>query len=238
MKPENNELLTKLNDDPRLGSAPGCAEILDGWLVDKLNEIIGSILEDEDLLQECLRSSYRHANGFDKIVLLSGPDFKLRLHRFVRDPTKQPPPAEHVHNHRWPFASRIIKGSLRMDLFAEPGGESPDSPTPFYKYIYDSQKGDGGFNASYVGVRGLICISEGVRHEQGTTYCMSPEEMHRIICSHESVTTLMLTGKPISSTCNLLSNTTLSFEQTRTQAYAREQLLEILDSYKSKVSTS
>jgi hypothetical protein len=238
MKPENDEFLTKLNDDPRLGSASGCVEILDSCLVDKLGSIIGSILEDEDLLQGCLKSSYRHANGFDKIVLLSGPNFKLRLHRFVQDPTKQPPPAEHVHNHRWPFASRIIDGSLCMDLFAETGGEDPNSPIPFHKYIYHSQKEDGGFNASYVGVRGLVCISESVWHEQGTTYCMSPEEMHRIICSHESVTTLMLTGKPISSTCNLLSNTRLSFEQTRTQPYDREQLLEILGSYNSKVSSS
>lgn len=236
MKPENHEFLTKLNDDPRLGSATGCVEILDSCLVDKLDNIIGSILEDEDLLQKCLKSSYRHANGFDKIVLLSGPNFKLRLHRFVQDPTKQPPPAEHVHNHRWPFASCIIEGRLCMDLFAE--GGDPDLTIPFHKYIYHSQKEDGGFNASYVGVRGLVPISESVLHEQGTTYCMSPEEMHRIICSHESVTTLMLTGKPISSTCNLLSNTRLSFEQTRTKPYAREQLLEILVSYKSKVLSS
>lgn len=221
-----------LNCNPGLASAAGCVEIMDQCLVENLGHIVEHVCQNHILFDKCLGNSYRHANGFDKIVLLSGSNFKLRLHRFVPD-DKQVPPAEHVHNHRWPFASHILQGKLNMDLFEE---TENTSACLFHKYIYNSDKIDGGFSAEYMGINNVSCVARDVQYESGTTYSMEPEELHRIRqdVALAPTTTLMLTGKPISTTCKLFSNTRLTFEETRTQPYSREELLEILNYWISK----
>merc|ERR1719419_1941070 len=65
----------------------------------------------QDDLQHCERmaaASHRHANGFIKITLLKTNLFTIRIHRWS-DSTKLnfvPQP----HNHRWDFASLILRG--------------------------------------------------------------------------------------------------------------------------------
>ncbi|WP_374215093.1 hypothetical protein [Streptomyces longispororuber] len=71
----------------------------------------------------CARLSYRHVLGFDKLLLIDdGPQHMLRAH--VWHPGARSP--EDIHNHRSPLASHIVRGALRMELYADApaGGEA------------------------------------------------------------------------------------------------------------------
>ena len=68
--------------------------------------------------------SYAHANGFDKFLLGETATCKLRLHIWWNgiDGIESD-----LHNHNWDFASNILCGSLRTELFDisdSPGSES------------------------------------------------------------------------------------------------------------------
>jgi len=216
---------TFLNSSCEAASANELEDILQNCVVRNigLQNLVDSVVNTPDLWRETLKSSYRHANGFHKIVLLQGHNFKLRLHHFV--PTSTLPPAEHIHDHRWPFASHIVKGNLCMDLF-ELAGTNDGFPT--HAFLYDSAKDDGGFTATYEGLQDVSHLKN-VTYEQGTTYHMQPEEMHRIIANTEPCTTLMLTGKPISTFCHFYAQTEPTFEQTRTIPYTPAELNSILN---------
>jgi hypothetical protein len=67
---------------------------------------------------ECARRSYRHALGFEKIMLMVGArSSTLRVHVW-RPGTSPAHAAEHVHNHRFEFASAVLYGSMAMETFA------------------------------------------------------------------------------------------------------------------------
>jgi hypothetical protein len=239
---EPTSLKTRLGALCETASANELEEILRSYIVGGLEPIVDLVVNNPDLWQDTLENSYRHANGFHKIVLLQGPNFKLRLHHFV-SPHATPPPAEHIHDHRWPFASHIINGNLNMDLFqaqslaAESSGaqslaaesSGAQSPTRTHAFLYDSAKDGGGFNATYEGLRNLVHLKN-VTYEQGTTYHMHPEEMHRIVANADPCTTLMLTGKPVSKFCHFYAASIPSFEQTRTIPYTSKELNAILSS--------
>jgi len=220
-------LETFLNSSCEAASANELEDILDNCVVQNLESVVDMVTNNPGLWSDTLRSSYRHANGFHKIVLLQGPNFKLRLHHFVPDSTMNLPPAEHIHDHRWPFASHIVKGNLCMDLFQLADVNSGNMP-PTHAFLYDSAKDEGGFNAMYEGLQNVVHLKN-VTYEQGTTYHMQPEEMHRIVANSEPCTTLMLTGKPISKFCHFYAQTPPTFEQTRTIPYTAAELNSILN---------
>lgn len=111
------------------------------WLIDK-------ILEDSHLFQSVLKESYYHENGFHKIVLLSGPYFKLRVHHFGAGVKI---PMENIHDHRWPFASSILSGQLRMDMFRE--WNTMGSGEKLYHFIYNSDKSTGSYKTNFKGIK-------------------------------------------------------------------------------------
>jgi hypothetical protein len=76
-------------------------------------------LIDESIakMEELLEKSFYHPLGFDKFVLLQGKEFSLRLHNFK--PMDEGQPSEHVHNHKWEFASAILHGSFVSEVYEE-----------------------------------------------------------------------------------------------------------------------
>ena len=69
-------------------------------------------------------SSQRHDNGFDKIVLYRSPrtDIKLVLHLW--DNRDGAAAQDNIHNHRWDFASVVLLGCLRSELYqVDPDGQ-------------------------------------------------------------------------------------------------------------------
>lgn len=173
--------------------------------VSQVPDLIRFILEDETAFRQCLERSYKHANGFDKIVLMQGSAFKLRLHLYGSADTTVI--AENVHSHRWPFASSILHGSVMMDMFRWPERQTictGDDVETFVQYVYHSDKQKGFFETVRIGPAALKRTSS-IQYHRGQTYSMNVHDMHRIVSCHNRAITLMLTGKPVSTTCDLFS---------------------------------
>lgn len=205
----------RMFDKLGLGTAE---EMMEGLLlfVPSLVVLLNNILAQNEMFEDCLRCSYRHANGFDKIVLCSSEHYKLRLHVYGADRKEEI--AENVHDHRWRFASAVLNGVLTMDMFGEGPGES------FQQYVYNSDKSSGECGAEHVGPATLTKIGT-MQYMSGEAYCMDTIEKHRIVSCRNNAITLMLTGSPISDVCNLYSpRQTLLQHETKIMPYEPEQL--------------
>lgn len=197
---------------------------------ENLSLLIKGICSDASMLDKTLSGSYYHGNGFHKIVLLSGRAFKLRLHHFG---SSAKIPMENIHDHRWCFASTILYGDLKMDLFC-PSDQGPNSEKT-YHFIYQSDKSGGNYKTDFVNVAHLR-KSESRLYRPGDSYLMKTHELHRIqnMSGQESVT-LILTGKPVSSKCNLYSRRMILEEEKNTVPYRMERMIDMLQALCEKV---
>jgi hypothetical protein len=202
----------------------------------EINKVIGKpqniyflihlILKDSDAMEAVRKASYFHQNGFHKIVLLSMKNFKLRLHHFGAGAHI---PMENIHDHRWPFASTILNGKLRMDLF-EVNNEAAHGEDLIH-YRYDSDKSTGSYTTTLMGLTKLIRYERKV-YEAGSSYLMTTKELHRIINKpgDESIT-MILTGRPVGTTCNLYAKRMITEQEKETPNYTltglRNQLLDM-----------
>jgi hypothetical protein len=170
--------------------------------LDKLNEalasalractpadLLESVLADEQSLGSVASRSYRHTNGFDKIVLLASnePSYKLRLH--VWWPNSNTAHREHIHNHRWDFSTTLLCGAYRLEVFEQaPDGEVMSS------YDYWSPEDQYTFRMLPVGQATLRCVLMSAVITGGG-YALDAASMHRVTrMGSEFVVSLMLQG--------------------------------------------
>jgi len=195
-----------------------------------LSLLIKGISNSPSMLSRTLAGSYYHENGFHKIVLLSGKFFKLRLHHFG---VSAKIPMENIHDHRWAFASTILKGDLKMDLFmpTQKGSRTEKA----YHFIYEADKSSGNYNTEFISVAHLK-KSESRTYRAGDTYLMNTHELHRIrnTSGQESIT-LMLTGKPLSSKCNLFARRMILEDEKKTISYGEEKMIDMLEAISEKI---
>jgi hypothetical protein len=78
---------------------------LGGWL---------STFRDAERALDVARQSYWHPNGFAKLVLLSGPGYKVRLHVWPAGTHRLG--ESNPHGHRWNFASTVLCGDGLRDV--------------------------------------------------------------------------------------------------------------------------
>lgn len=104
-------------DDPGTDfSSIGSAELL-GVLSNprELVETLDRILADPEWFGQVERDSYHHALGFKKFVLYnSGEAGQLRLHYWDTESARN---IEHIHGHRFTFASTVVTGRMITTLF-------------------------------------------------------------------------------------------------------------------------
>jgi hypothetical protein len=179
-------------------------------------DLIIKALQDTSTFDRVLKDSYRHNNGFHKLVMDELPDgTKIRLHLYDGSHShtaSPPPPKEHIHDHRWAFTSTILAGQLHMDRFewCEPGDDGGARDSYYDAYQYCADKSTGRFGLMSLGKRRLRFVEECVFH-QGESYSMAPEELHRIHGQPllgATTITLMATAPPVSSTCHLFADPT------------------------------
>ncbi len=103
--------------------------------------LLDTIRSDRALAGEVARRSYWHSNGFAKLVLhADDPHFRLRLHVWPGHggPGTRGGPAageENVHSHRWPFASVVLCGKIRVEEYvAAPDAGAGDDIYDQYRY--------------------------------------------------------------------------------------------------------
>ena len=193
-----------------------------------LSFLIKLILKNSDMMKSVLDESYYHENGFHKLVMLSGKNFKLRLHHFGNNVRI---PMENVHDHRWAFASTILSGELKMKLFKanKRGGE------PVIHYKYDSNKISGKYETFEMGKTHVKVIKEKV-YKTGEQYFMGTSDLHRITNNpFEESITLILTGMPISNVCNLYASRPINQAEKTPAKYDSHILTQMLKSLSEKI---
>lgn len=167
-----------------------------------LGLLIDSAADRPSQVAECARRSYRHALGFEKIMLMVGARAStLRLH--VWRPADVPAhAAEHIHNHRFEFASAVLRGSVAMETFTPHPGGTP--MTAFEESI-------GTDGRSWVmRPRGQERLRKtmDLRLAAGTLYQMDAEAMHRV------------TNDPSRRTITLFLEAASGHGRTTTDVYA------------------
>lgn len=195
---------------------------------ENLSFLIKQVINNDVLLSNVVKESYYHENGFHKIVLLSGKNFKLRLHHFG---VAAKIPMENIHDHRWPFASSILTGELTMDIFkvSDKGEEA------FYHFLYGSDKQSGSYSTDFIGKRFLNKVDTRT-YNAGESYLMHTNELHRIKngTGQESIT-LILTGKPVSRRCNLFAKKEIAEAEKKTIPYSPAELKKMLQTISEKI---
>jgi endonuclease/exonuclease/phosphatase family metal-dependent hydrolase len=110
-------VMTALNAPPRGMDGLGAAAAAVSTLADhaRLLGLVRAICDDPAAVKRCAAVSVRHPLGHDKIMLLdTDPSFRLRLHAWWPD---SEPRVEHVHNHRFEFATSVVSGHYGMQIF-------------------------------------------------------------------------------------------------------------------------
>ncbi|MGW4803738.1 hypothetical protein [Kitasatospora sp. NPDC004272] len=139
-----------------------------------LRELLGALARDEGRFAQVRARSVRHPNGFDKIVLLVGAEFRLRLHVWDADAAPDAP-QENVHNHRWDFAAEILTGGYRHQEY-RPAADGAE----FLGYRYRRAADGASYRMTPLGVRTLERVFE-ADLTRGSRYLMSHTLHHRVL---------------------------------------------------------
>jgi hypothetical protein len=137
--------------------------------------LLSEISSSRDLLDEVASRSVWHPNGFGKIVLLSCPTYKLRLHVWRESDDTPDDARENIHNHRWDFAMMLLAGSYRHQEYRHASGGRE-----FHAYGYRSAADKSSYSLTPTGMKQLRCVFE-ARLFQGSRYTIANEVIHRVI---------------------------------------------------------
>lgn len=169
---------------------------------DSAFSMIEAILADDRTLESVAECSYRHSNGFDKITLMSSddPEFKLRLH--VWWPKMSGGVSrEYVHNHRWWFRSKVLRGNSYVEIFAE-----QDNGKLMHRHEYVPRDAvTEKYALKNVGMAKMASQFM-FRLAPGSTYSMSPDAFHRVLWTGDEVSiTMFVRWGSIRSTASVFS---------------------------------
>jgi len=135
--------------------------------------------------------SYRHSNGFAKISFprVPGTAARLRLHLWLPGDGREPD--SDLHNHRWPFASRVLAGRLHQELYRT-------DPTPagdFRQYRHEQTGPDRGYRFSYVG-RATTELTDDQVIGTGEVYRLPRQAIHRVWADPDRVAATLVVEYP------------------------------------------
>ena len=170
--------------------------------------------------KELIRSrSYKHPNGFVKVVLRRNSDGTYyRLHYWYRELAMD----QNFHNHGWSFVSKILHGSL-METHYEPR-ESENGTV--YKYTMDLLKRDGKLHVTQSEAKYEMVPKAVHEHLEGETYYLSSSVVHKAIPEAGTIT-LMLQFPTSEPECHVYSTDGISDGQ-HYESISMEELEHIL----------
>ncbi|MBX9585805.1 MAG: hypothetical protein K2X50_00975 [Gammaproteobacteria bacterium] len=174
---------------------------------------------DKGYLEKIACNSYLHENGFYKINLYTSNDFTIRFHIWEHSVEIK----ETLHDHRWFFASTVLNGSLKSEIWQY----SPSAQASEYdEYLYI----DKNTNPIRIGSSRVEYVKTVVRNA-GEKYTLSPDVLHRIISSGSEMTaTLFCRSTVIKSTArNIIVNDKVP--NVIPQYFTLEKLSSIIDEY-------
>lgn len=170
--------------------------------------LLQSILNTPSQFATIAKRSYWHGNGFLKIVLLD-QGYKLRLHIWFNGVACE----ENIHSHRWGFASHVLQGALRSEIWQDATDTQQQITIMADEYRYTAKQGNTPAHKTFLHATPLIKTQDVVQHA-GNTYVMYPHELHKINHPGDNLVATMICTAPTDSVTNRLfpssDNPTLS----------------------------
>jgi hypothetical protein len=137
-----------------------------------LPQLIQDLLVEPGTIARVAGDSYRHALGFDKIVLMKVAGLgQLRLHVWWPDEQRH---VEHIHNHRFGFTSLVVAGSIVSEFFQR---ASDGFPTTEFRESSIESNNQWWFDE--LGPTRLHVLSR-VELAARSLYVLSAEALHRV----------------------------------------------------------
>lgn len=149
-----------------------------------IGDIVRSVCADENLMASCGRRATEHPLGFDKYVLYSVGSYALRLHIWWPGQERV---REHIHNHRFSFASAVILGGMNVESYRP----SSDGAT----YVrYQETRDIGRFYAYQP--RGQLGVGLSALHSlgPGSSYYLGANEYHRVQAPDQGLSATLFVG--------------------------------------------
>lgn len=188
-----------------------------------LNGLLRSLRASTRAVSSCAALSYHHPLGFDKLALIDAePEFMLRLHAWWPSRTGA---MEHVHNHRFAFATRIIRGSYEMRLY-----RTAKKGIPMVRYREGMGPGATDWNLKQRAAAQLQLISS-VQLSEGAGYALPASTLHRLaVAPGAFCITLFLETRIVRSTTKVFTESgQRPPAHTAKQPLGKEGYLERLD---------
>lgn len=190
-------------------------------------DYLNAILKNEPSLNKVASHSSVHANGFTKLVLERSPQVALRLHIWEPFQPGQEEQIENIHDHVWPFASRVLLGGLSEEQF----GASGTGPLmDHYLYLRGRATLPPGNLFLHEQVR--LHTLNNLSHPAGTVYRVDNTVLHRArnFDSGAHTVTLVLTGTPRNTPASVYTPTGLRVrEDLRNARLAMASVRQLID---------
>lgn len=193
-----------------------------------LEQQVAQKQHDDVYLQQLYAArSYWHGNGFLKVVLLD-KGYKLRLHIWFAGTSCE----ENIHSHRWGFASHVLTGTLKSELWADAANDELHTSTLSisahkgasskshrhqetqrhaceYRYTAKHQHERHTIEAhkQLIGTARLQKL-QNIAQSAGASYVMTPSQLHRINHPGQELVATIICTAPTAVLTNRLFPTT------------------------------
>lgn len=176
-----------------------CKVVIDSVLtLDTIRAALQAVRGSDVEMSTVGQRSYRHPNGFTKIVIAdsAAPEFKIRAHLW--DVGSKVGDESDIHNHRWNYASRILSGSFDHTVFCtDCGGDD------VFRMRYEPRRGKQTFRMRMVGSEQLAPQIVQRLHAN-ETYSLGWQVPHRIDrCGDGPHATFVLQGRTYSESTDV-----------------------------------
>lgn len=156
----------------------------------RLTKCFEELAGNREYLEWIAARSYRHSNGFDKIVLGESPSgAKVRLHMWWKDSGTR----SDVHDHYWDFSSVILYGTLTSELYAKTG--TGKQVKAYHFHLFPRSNGD--FALRPLGEITLVRVEQKTL-TKGEIQSLDHAALHTVNCpAHGIAATLVLHSRKL-----------------------------------------
>ena len=163
-----------------------------------LIKLLENILENKKDIDKISKQSYKHNNGFDKILLLDNrPYYSIRLHLWNKDKNNS-----NIHNHEWDLSGIVLYGSYNWKLYSI----VPNSYENLYQYTCNYNNNYSGhkfLNEKVVNVKKYLDITI----SKNSIYSIDGDIYHKISNNKkEEASSLIIHSNVNKESINIMSN--------------------------------
>lgn len=175
------------------------------WLathVDAIRDLAREVAQSDRAIESIAATGYSHTNGFFKMTLVHAGQAAVRLHHWTGDDAA--PLSPHIHDHRWPLASKVIEGKVAMTLY---GLSLHGEEVAAYEYTPASKTTGEGMKS--IGQANIAVQTQALLPEHGS-YCLSEEVLHTARAIAQDTVTVVVHSAPRRATTTVLTAPTTS----------------------------